>query len=124
MMVSEEIQRLHELHQAGALSDAEFAQAKSQLLKGSAEGKLPDCAEPALVRWGNRLRRSRSDRWLGGVCGGLAVISGVESWIWRLAFVLFGLSFGAGAVLYILLWIFVPQQEIGNQDHEQNVTTI
>ena len=38
--------------------------------------------------------------------------------------VLFGLSFGAGAVLYILLWIFVPQQEIGNQDHEQNITTI
>jgi phage shock protein PspC (stress-responsive transcriptional regulator) len=115
MMVSEEIGRLHELHQAGALSDVEFAQAKARLLQGE---RAPDRSEPALVQWGNRLRRSRSDRWLGGICGGLAVISGVESWIWRLAFVLFGLSFGAGAVLYILLWIFVPQQEIGNQDYE------
>ncbi len=120
MMVSEEIKRLHELHQAGALSDAEFAQAKARLL-GS--GPVPGCGlqerdKPALVQCFNRLRRSRSDCWMGGVCGGLGTISGVESWIWRLAFVLFGLSFGFGVVLYILLWIFVPQEEIGNQYYE------
>ena len=34
MNVSEEIKRLHELHLAGALSDAEFAQAKAKLLGG------------------------------------------------------------------------------------------
>jgi phage shock protein PspC (stress-responsive transcriptional regulator) len=115
MMLSEEIKRLHELHQAGALSDAEFVQAKAKLLQG---GQMPESSKPALVQWFNRLRRSRSDCWLGGVCGGLGQISGVESWIWRLAFVLFGLSFGFGVVLYILLWILVPQQEIGNQDYE------
>jgi phage shock protein C len=115
MMLSEEIKRLHELYLAGALSDAEFAQAKAKLLQ---DGGLPECDKPALVQWSNRLRRSRSDCWLGGVCGGLGRISGVESWIWRLVFVLFSLSFGFGLVLYILLWLFVPQEEIGNQYYE------
>ncbi len=32
MSMSDEIKRLHELHQAGALSDAEFEQAKAKLL--------------------------------------------------------------------------------------------
>jgi phage shock protein PspC (stress-responsive transcriptional regulator) len=60
------------------------------------------------------LRRSQTDRWLGGVCG-LARITGVDSWIWRLLFVLFVLTFGFGLAIYILLWIFVPEDElIGN----------
>ena len=33
-MISDEIRRLHELHQAGALSDAEFEQAKAKVLAG------------------------------------------------------------------------------------------
>jgi phage shock protein PspC (stress-responsive transcriptional regulator) len=106
-MISDEIKRLHELHQAGALSDAEFEQAKARILGGATVnlGK-----EDAMASGINNLRRSRTDRWLGGVCGGLAVATGVESWVWRLMFVLFTLTFGFGFVLYILLWIFVPEE--------------
>ncbi len=109
MSVAEEIKRLHELHQAGALSDEEFAAAKARLLNSS---PMPGPGDSADL-W--RLRRSRTDRWLGGVCGGLARVSGVESWIWRLLFVLFVCTFGFGLAIYILLWIFVPEDElIGN----------
>jgi len=102
MSVSEEIKRLHELHQAGALSDEEFAAAKARLLdKEASYGISNDIT---------RLRRSNTDRWLGGVCGGLGQITGVESWIWRLLFVLFVLTFGFGLAIYILLWIFVPEE--------------
>ena len=128
MNISEEIKRLHELHLAGALSDAEFAQAKAKLLSninldkpGSTSGAGADeAAGPAndLVQEFNRLRRSRSDRWLGGVCGGLGRASGMEAWIWRLVFVLFTLTFGFGVVIYLLLWIFVPDEEIGITKHE------
>ena len=111
MIVSEEIKRLHELHQAGALTDAEFAQAKARLLNSANPNS--GFASSDLVQEFGRLRRSRSDRWLGGVCGGLGNISGVASWIWRLVFMLFTLSFGVGLVLYILLWMFVPDEEIG-----------
>jgi phage shock protein PspC (stress-responsive transcriptional regulator) len=109
MSVAEEIKRLHELHQAGALSDEEFAQAKARLLNQEQDTYRPG------ENVGNdisRLRRSQSDRWLGGVCGGLGRVTGVESWIWRLLFVLFVLTFGFGLAIYILLWIFVPDEEL------------
>ena len=64
---------------------------------------------PALAQV-NRLRRSRDDCWLGGICGGVAGLTGMESWIWRLAFALLFLFWGAGLLLYILLWIFVPDE--------------
>ncbi|MDI3293030.1 phage shock protein C (PspC) family protein [Janthinobacterium sp. 35] len=122
MNVSEEIKRLHELHLAGALSDAEFAQAKAKLLSNINLDKSDSPSDSApsndLVQEFNRLRRSRNDRWLGGVCGGLGRASGMEAWIWRLVFVLFTLTFGFGVVIYLLLWIFVPDEEIGITKHE------
>ncbi|GGY33223.1 PspC domain-containing protein [Pseudoduganella albidiflava] len=108
MTISDEIRRLHELHQAGALTDAEFARAKERLLDG-APGQ--PAGDGDLASEFSRLRRSRVNRWLGGVCGGLGRASGVDAWIWRLVFVLFTISFGFGLVIYILLWIFVPEEE-------------
>jgi len=108
--ISDEIRRLHELHQAGALTDAEFARAKERLLDGG-PGQATSAGNGDLSSELSRLRRSRADRWLGGVCGGLGKASGVDAWIWRLVFVLFTISFGFGLVIYILLWIFVPEEE-------------
>jgi phage shock protein PspC (stress-responsive transcriptional regulator) len=95
------------LHQAGALSDEEFAQAKARLLNQEAYVPGENVSNDI-----SRLRRSQSDRWLGGVCGGLGKVTGIESWIWRLLFVLFVLTFGFGLAIYILLWIFVPDEEL------------
>ena len=107
MNVSDEIKRLHELHQAGALTDAEFAQAKAKALGGQVnlEKQAGDFASEI-----GALRRSRTDRWLGGVCGGLGKASGMESWIWRLVFALFTVTFGFGLLIYLLMWIFVPEE--------------
>jgi phage shock protein PspC (stress-responsive transcriptional regulator) len=115
MSMSEEIQRLHELHQAGALSDAEFEQAKAKLLgasagAGAASKGLDGNSNADLASEVNNLRRSRSDRWLGGVCGGLARVTGLESWVWRLIFVLFTVCVGFGVLVYLLMWIFVPEE--------------
>ena len=43
------------------------------------------------------------------MCGGIAAITGVESWIWRLIFVLGLMVGGFTVVLYIIFWIFVPR---------------
>jgi phage shock protein C len=113
VVISDEIKRLHELHQAGALTEAEFQQAKARILAGTPVSLDKDVV--CSTRTGadiNALRRSRTDRWLGGVCGGLAKVTGVESWVWRLLFALFTITFGVGAVLYLLLWIFVPEEQI------------
>jgi phage shock protein PspC (stress-responsive transcriptional regulator) len=112
MSISDDIARLHQLHQAGALNDGEFAQLKARLLDGQGNAH-PNGQSHGQGNgdWAvNHLRRSRRDRWLGGVCGGLARISGAESWIWRALFVLFVLYGGAGVFLYVLAWIFIPEE--------------
>ena len=103
MGLADELSRLDELRTRGVLSEAEFARAKARLLDAPANaGEVPAVAAI------NRLRRSLTDRWIGGVCGGIAVVTGVEAWIWRLIFVVLALFGGTGVLFYILLWIFVP----------------
>ncbi len=60
--------------------------------------------------WLKTLARSETDRVIGGVCGGLGEHTPVPSWSWRLLFVLMLVCFGTGFLVYILLWIFVPQK--------------
>lgn len=55
-----------------------------------------------------RVVRSVSDRWLGGVCGGLAEHFSAPAWIFRGAFVLTTLVAGFGIVAYALMWVFLP----------------
>jgi phage shock protein C len=106
MSISEEIGRLGELHQRGTLSDDEFARAKARVLDGAT--RVPPLAGGAAI---NSLRRSRVDRWIGGVCGGLAEATGLEAWLWRLAFTLLALCGGTGVLAYVLMWIFVPMEQ-------------
>ena len=105
MALSDELGRLDELHQRGALNDDEFARAKSRVLAGSAgSGSGPSAAKI------NGIRLSNADRWIAGVCGGLGDATGFASWLWRLLFVVFSICGGAGVLLYALLWIFVPRE--------------
>lgn len=102
MTMSDELGKLAQLHADGRLTDEEFARAKERLLNGE-----PPPAEP-VVSAVNSFRRSRSDRWLGGVCGGIARSTGMESWVWRLLFAVLFIFAGAGLLVYLLLWMFVP----------------
>jgi len=105
MSIADELCKLDELRQRGTLSDAEFARAKERLLDTATP---PPPVPPPVLDAVNRLRRSTGDRWIGGVCGGLARATGLESWVWRLIFAVLILFGGAGIVIYLLLWIFVP----------------
>jgi phage shock protein C len=109
MCTSEELSKLADLHARGVLTDEEFSRAKSRLLD-SAGAPRPTSNAP-VVNAVNSLRRSLHDRWIGGVCGGIASITGVASWAWRLIFVLLFLFGGTGGFLYLLLWLLVPLEE-------------
>ena len=55
------------------------------------------------------LRRSRTDRMLGGVCGGLAKSLDVDAALLRIGLVALTLvGFGLGAVIYLAAWILAP----------------
>ncbi|MDO9517026.1 MAG: PspC domain-containing protein [Methanosarcinaceae archaeon] len=58
-----------------------------------------------------RLTKSRDDRVIDGVCGGLAEYFGIDTVIVRLAFVVFTLINGFGILLYIILMVIMPKPE-------------
>ena len=55
------------------------------------------------------LRRSRSNRMLEGVCGGLAEFFGISSFWFRLAMLIAFIPGGVpGVLIYLILWITIP----------------
>lgn len=55
-----------------------------------------------------RLYRSKKDRILGGVCGGIAEFFDIDSFVVRTIFILLAFFGGSGFLIYILLWILIP----------------
>lgn len=105
MALADELNKLAELRAIGGLTEEEFTRAKEQLLS-TEQTRSTDPLASAV----NTLRRSRTDRWFGGVCGGIARSTGMDAWVWRLLFAALFICAGAGLLLYILLWIFVPSE--------------
>lgn len=57
------------------------------------------------------LRRSRQNRVLAGVCGGLAEFFGISAFWFRLGFFLLFLPGGLpGTLIYVLMWIIIPSE--------------
>lgn len=61
-----------------------------------------------------RLYRSRVNRKLAGVCGGIAEYFNVDPTIIRLVFVILAICAGCGLLAYLLAWIIVPEQPNNN----------
>ncbi|MFL7814040.1 MAG: PspC domain-containing protein [Anaerolineales bacterium] len=57
-----------------------------------------------------RLYRSSTDRMVGGVCGGLGTFLNIDPLFIRLLFVLLLFGSDFGLILYILLWILIPEE--------------
>lgn len=58
----------------------------------------------------NKLYRSTTDKMLGGVCAGLGSYFAIDRTIVRLFFVVLTLLGGFGPLVYIILWIVIPQE--------------
>jgi phage shock protein C len=105
MALADELSKLAELRANGGLTEEEFKRAKERLLHDGQEPSVDPLASAV-----NTFRRSRTDRLFGGVCGGIARSTGMESWVWRLLFTVLFICGGVGVLVYILLWIFVPSE--------------
>jgi phage shock protein C len=60
-----------------------------------------------------RLYRSRTNRKLAGVCGGLAQYFNTDATLMRVLFVVLALLGGPGLAIYLLMWILVPEEPLG-----------
>jgi phage shock protein C len=57
-----------------------------------------------------KLYRSRSNRRVAGVCGGLAQYFNLDPTLIRILFVVLAVLGGSGLVLYVAMWIIVPNE--------------
>ena len=57
-----------------------------------------------------KLYRSRSNRQIAGVCGGLAEYFNMDATLLRVLFVVLAVLGGSGIVLYLAMWIIVPDE--------------
>lgn len=55
-----------------------------------------------------RLYRSRTDRKIAGICGGLAQYFDIDPVIVRLAWALLFFLAGTGFIVYLIAWIVIP----------------
>jgi phage shock protein C len=59
-----------------------------------------------------RLYRSRKERIIGGVCGGLGEYLGLDPTVVRLLFALFTIVYGFGLLAYIIMLLVVPLEPL------------
>ena len=65
---------------------------------------------PSTNTWtGKRLYRSRNQRMVAGVSGGIAEYAGIDPTIVRLGFVITSFFGGAGVIAYAVAWLIIPQ---------------
>lgn len=60
-----------------------------------------------------KLKRSKKERMIAGICGGIAEYFEVDPTIVRVVYVLvsiFSIAF-PGILVYIILWIIIPEQD-------------
>ena len=57
-----------------------------------------------------KLNRSNDERWLAGVCGGLANYFNIDPTLVRVIFVVLALFGLGGVIIYLLLWVLIPQE--------------
>jgi phage shock protein C len=69
-----------------------------------------------------KLYRTQEDRMIAGVCSGLAAYFKIDPTIVRIIFIVLAL-FGGGILLYLLLWLFIPDAPDGSPEIEQSGET-
>jgi phage shock protein PspC (stress-responsive transcriptional regulator) len=75
------------------------------------EGRLSKRLEDEMRVRGSTLRRSRTNRIIGGVCGGLEEFFGLDAFWFRLGFVLALLPGGVpGIAIYLVMWLIMPSE--------------
>jgi phage shock protein C len=80
---------------------------------------IPSALEQAPAPAGQkRLLRSRTDRAIAGVCGGMAAYLGIDATVVRVVWAILGVVPGAiigGLIAYFIAWIIIPEEAVPGQ---------
>jgi phage shock protein C len=70
----------------------------------------PPPGPPAPAPAQRTVRRSRGDRVIAGVCGGLGRYLGIDPVLLRVAFIILALANGLGLIAYVVAWVAIPEE--------------
>jgi phage shock protein C len=76
--------------------------------QGPPEPGPPGTEQPAAAP--RVVRRSRSERVVAGVCGGVGRYLGVDPVLLRIAFIILALANGLGVIAYVVAWVAIPEE--------------
>jgi phage shock protein C len=72
-----------------------------------------------------QLRRSKENRVIGGVCGGLGRYFGIDPILFRIGFLALLIPGGFGLLLYIISWIAIPEfRTVQDESHDSLRTPV
>jgi len=94
-------------------ADVEATKSYTSEQSSSTQSSTQANTQTQTKRTKGRLYRDASDKFLGGVCSGIANYMNVDPAIVRLLFVIitFG-GFGMGILIYLAMWIFIPIRDL------------
>ena len=58
-----------------------------------------------------KLYRSKKNRVIAGVCGGIAEYFNIDPTLVRLLWIFFVIIWGSGILAYIIAWIIIPEEQ-------------
>ncbi len=70
------------------------------------------------------LYRSKTNRLIGGVCGGLGEYFAIDPTVIRMVFLLIALFGGGGILLYLTLWLIIPSEKSKKVSVQENAEEI
>jgi phage shock protein C len=85
--------------------------ARVKEMRGRKESQFFNSLEVLMKVRGTALRRSRTNRIVAGVCGGLEEFFGLDAFWFRLAFLIAMIPGGVpGIAAYVILWLIMPSE--------------
>lgn len=57
-----------------------------------------------------KLYRTRNDKKIAGVCGGLGRYFGIDPTVVRIIFLVLAVGYGSGLLAYLIVWLLTPEQ--------------
>jgi phage shock protein C len=71
-----------------------------------------------------KLYRSKEDRWVGGICGGLCKYLNIDPIVIRLIAFILVLCAGDGLLVYIVAWIVIPEEPDSLTTTDESTTMV
>ncbi|MBK6936180.1 MAG: PspC domain-containing protein [Chitinophagaceae bacterium] len=100
------------IHTTGRVEDFEAADKEDETAEKASQQNTTGSNYAYTAKEKRRLYRDTNDKFLGGVCSGIASYTNIDPAVIRLLFVILTLATGLGILAYIVMWILLPPRDM------------